>query len=167
MYGVSPVGLELVNKEQLASLARVQAGDRVLLLPHCLRHASDCKASYDKNGLQCARCHADCAINVLTWMSTELGYKGVCVAPGGRLAVNYIEQSRPMAIVAVACDKELEEGVGNVGSIDVESYRPLIVVIPLSRDGCVDTEVDLKAAIEVLSAGCTPGARLSSPAGPT
>ena len=79
---------------------------------------------------------------------------GVCVAPGGRLAVTFISQTRPEAIVAIACQKELEEGVGNVKGLDGNGYSPLIVIIPLSRDGCVDTEVDLAPALSALSAGC-------------
>jgi len=88
----------------------------------------------------------------------DLDYKGVCVAPGGRLAVTYISETRPDAIVAVACQKELEEGIANVGGLDDNGYRPLIVVIPLSRDGCVDTEVEVGPALEIVSTGSEPRA---------
>jgi hypothetical protein len=136
-------------------LAAISPGHRVLLLPHCLRHSEKCKAKYDKFGLQCAGCSPDCAIRILRQAAIGFGYGGVCVAPGGRLAVTYISQRRPDAIVAIACKKELEEGVGNVNGLDGDGYHPLIVIIPLSRDGCVDTEVDVGPALLALSAGCT------------
>jgi geranylgeranyl diphosphate synthase, type II len=149
-----------LNLDHVDRLSLVPPGERILLLPHCLRHSNMCKASYDREGLQCAGCSVDCAINALGDAARRLGYKGVCVAPGGRLAVNYVSETRPAAIVAVACQKELDEGVGNVNSISATDYRPLMVVIPLVHDGCVDTEVDMELALRVLSAGCP-----ESPAG--
>jgi geranylgeranyl diphosphate synthase type II len=137
-------------------LKNTPAAQRVLLLPHCLRHAESCKASYDEHGLQCARCSEDCAVNLLTARARELGYGGVCVAPGGRLAVNFIREVRPRAVVAVACAKELAEGVQGVQAMagEEEAEAPAIVVIPLSRDGCVNTEVDIERAFEVIGTGC-------------
>lgn len=142
--------MSLSEREQLAS---VPVSERVLLLPHCLRQSNTCRAKYDKQGLQCVACNPECSVNRLRGAALSLGYKGVCVAPGGRLAVNYIVETRPQAIVAVACEKELEEGVNNVKGLE-NSQAPLVVVIPLSKDGCVDTEVDIDAALEMMSLGC-------------
>ena len=132
---------------------------RVLLLPHCLRHADICKATYDAHGLQCAHCSEDCAVNILTSRAKELGYLGVCVAPGGRLAVNFIKELMPKAVVAVACAKELTEGVQGVqamaGETDLEA--PAIAIIPLLKDGCVNTEVDIARALDVISTGAETG----------
>ena len=137
-------------------LKNTPASERVLLLPHCLRHAESCKASYDEHGLQCARCSEDCAVNLLTARAKELGYLGVCVAPGGRLAVNFIRETRPHAVVAVACAKELMEGVQGVQAMAGESDAdvPDIVVVPLLKDGCVNTEVDIPRALEIIGLGC-------------
>ncbi len=143
-----------MSRQDIASLAAVPAGRRILLLPHCLRHSDICKARYSKAGLECAGCSADCAINRLRDTALSLGYGGVCVAPGGSLAVNYVRQVRPDGIVAVACQKELDEGVGTLDEIGGGDYHPAVVVIALTRDGCVDTEVELGPALEIVSAGC-------------
>jgi hypothetical protein len=137
-------------------LKNTPASERVLLLPHCLRHAGSCQASYDEHGLQCVRCSEDCAVNLLTARAEELGYRGICVAPGGRLAVNYIRETKPRAVVAVACAKELMEGVQSVQAMagEEDADAPAIVVIPLSRDGCVNTEVDIAQALATISEGC-------------
>ena len=137
----------------IKKLATIPAKERVLLLPHCLRHSNTCQAKYSKLGLECAECNPDCAINCLRSAALSLGYKGVCVAPGGRLAVNYVNDRRPQAIIAIACEKELEEGIGNVDGITKDGYSPVLVILPLSRDGCVDTEVDLESALAAIKAG--------------
>ncbi len=83
------------------------------------------------------------------------GYKGVCIAPGGRLALRYVEEKRPRAIVAVACDKELAAGVAGVKEVSGKGMPlPSMVVIPLVRDGCVDCEVDEEEAIRMIRLGC-------------
>jgi squalene-hopene/tetraprenyl-beta-curcumene cyclase len=141
--------------EEKRRFAATPPGERVLLLSHCLRKSAVCKASYDAWGLQCRHCRPECAINQLSRLAENLGYKGVCVAPGGSLAVNYVERMRPRAIAAVACMKELKEGVQRVGErLSSDGDRPAIVVVPLTKDGCVDTEVDLPEARRILSLGC-------------
>jgi len=143
-----------LNKVDITQIAQIPVTERILLLPHCLRRTETCKAKYSKAGLECMACNPDCAINKLTKIAIDLGYKGVCVAPGGRLAVNYVNEIRPRAIIAVACQKELEEGIGNVNGL-ATYYSPLIVIIPLNKDGCVDTEVDVDKAAETIQAGCS------------
>jgi phosphohistidine swiveling domain-containing protein len=136
-------------------LAQVPPAQRILLLPHCLRDSQRCQATYGQNGLECKACKPTCAINRLRRAAKEAGYGGVCVAPGGSLAVEYVRQHRPRAIVAVACPKELEmglEAVANLGqSPDWDS--PVIMVIPLLKDGCVDTQVDVERALATIRLG--------------
>jgi hypothetical protein len=93
-------------------------------------------------------------VNHLRSAALEYGYQGVCVAPGGHLAIKYVKEKRPRAIVAVACEKELEEGVQGVKALAKEKISPLVVIIPLLKNGCLDTEVDVEKALEIISAGC-------------
>jgi uncharacterized protein len=137
-------------------LGHIEASERILLLPHCLRRSESCRAKYGEDGLECRGCNPDCPVNHLTRAAARHGYKGVCVAPGGRLAVNYVSKKRPRAIVAVACNKELEEGARAVRELAGKGgpAAPVIVVIPLSKDGCIDTEVDVAQALETIALGC-------------
>ena len=141
------------NIEQLSLIV---PSERVLLLPHCLRQSNTCSAKYDHEGLQCAGCNPQCSVNRLRSMALDCGYKGVCVAPGGHLALKYVREKRPRAIVAVACSKELEEGVQGVRQLAAEALAPLIVIVPLIKDGCIDTQVDDDGARSIISAGCVP-----------
>jgi hypothetical protein len=139
-----------------SQFSHIEPSERILLLPHCLRRSENCKAKYTKRGLECVGCTPTCPINVLRNAALRLGYKGVCVAPGGSLALNYIREMKPKAIVAVACQKELLEGIDAVKELSGNGDSdPPVVVVPLLRDGCIDTEVDEKKALEMLSLGCS------------
>lgn len=92
----------------------------------------------------------DCPIRILRAEAERLGYKGVCVAPGGALAVRFVQEKKPRLVVAVACQKELLEGKEAVGKME---GAPAVAALPLLRDGCVDTEVDLSAALRLLREG--------------
>jgi hypothetical protein len=149
--------------DTIKKLSQIDASERILLLPHCLRQANTCKAAYNEEGLQCQGCDQSCAVNQLRRTAIENGYKGVCVAPGGRLALKYVAKTRPRAILAVACEKELEEGVQGVKELAKIDLTPLTVIIPLVKDGCVNTEVNVQKAIEVICTGCmeTAGEKLN------
>ncbi len=143
------------NEEMLRSVDR---GKRVLLISHCLRSSGDCTAKMTKAGLECRDdCPTRCTVGRLRIAAQELGYKGVCIAPGGSMALKFIKDNKPEAIVAIACMKELEEGVCAVKEL-VEDKKgnalagdgPVIIAVPLLRDGCVDTEVDEEEAERII-----------------
>jgi len=139
-------------------LSLVHPSRRILLLPHCLRRSETCQGKYGKWGLECRECNPECPVNRLRRAALDLGYKGVCIAPGGRLALNYVKENHPEAIVAVACRKELEEGIHGVqGLSSSDELMPPIIVIPLTKDGCVDTDVDEEQALEMIALGCSRG----------
>ena len=137
------------------SLKEIAPQNRVLLLPHCLRLSQRCTARYDREeGLLCKNCTQDCPINQLKTAAKERGFGSVCIAPGGSMAVRYLETHRPRGIVAVACGRELEMGVRAVASLSDNGNNPtemVLYTIPLCQDGCVDTRVDLGAVLEVIN----------------
>ena len=137
----------MIKRNPVDSVAKVPFAERVLLLPHCLRPSQECPGKMTKLGLDCSECTLeDCAIYQLRAAALEAGYSGVCVAPGGRLAVRYLEQRQPAGVIAIACEKELEEGLEAIDQMDWADGKPIVVTFPLSRDGCVDTLVDVAKA---------------------
>ena len=68
------------------------------------------------------------------------------------MALRFVKQMNPQGIVALACEKELELGVQGVEELirKGEVQIPAIEVIPLSKDGCVDTEVDVELALHTI-----------------
>lgn len=135
----------------LDKLSQVPPAERVLLLSHCLRPAQSCPGKFSREGLICPEtCPEACCLKDFRETALRLGYRGVCIAAGGAMAVNFVRKYKPKGIVAVACSRELEEGVERVMHSDLPE-TPVIVVIPLLRDGCVDTEVDSAKVIEAIT----------------
>jgi hypothetical protein len=141
----------LASRDELVA---VDPANRVLLLPHCLRPSETCPGKYSKQGLVCADdCPVPCIVRTLQEAAVKQGYKGVCIAPGGSMVLRFVERMAPQAIVAVACQKELELGVSGVEELvrTGKVSMPVIKVVPLSKEGCVDTEVDAGQVMEVLT----------------
>ncbi|MHB1295197.1 MAG: DUF116 domain-containing protein [Anaerolineae bacterium] len=149
-----------------ASLGDTEPSRRVLLLSHCMRPSQTCPGRFNKLGLACPDdCTLDCAIGRLRRLALDLGYQGVCVAAGGKMALRYVQESNPLGIVAVACHKELAEGVDGVRSLrSEEAAHPFVVGVALLRDGCVDTCVDEAEARETIAIGCVLGLTSLDPA---
>jgi geranylgeranyl diphosphate synthase type II len=156
----------MINPTSEEELVRIPPEERILLLPHCLRPSETCPGKYSKQGLLCPDdCYESCSIRILREAAEDLNYKGVCIAPGGALALRYVKQTEPKGVVAVACDKELEMGVNGLecAAQNGEAEMPAVVVIPLLKDGCVDTEVDLELALRTLEIAAEPSSYLRLP----
>lgn len=137
-------------------LSGVDTSERVLLLAQCLRPSQTCPGKFDKKGLVCPEdCGEDCVLRRFKEFASRLGYKGVCIAAGGAMALRFVKEHNPRGIVAVACEKELAEGIQGVKEMAKDRREvPVIMVIPLLRDGCVDTEVDEEQVLKAIVSGC-------------
>lgn len=127
-----------------ARVASVPYAHRLLLLPHCLRRTNRCRARDDGYQYICAECGA-CTVGAIKRRAMELGYMGVHLLKGGSAIVRLIEEKRPGAVLGVAC---LAEGLAGI-----EVCRRLgipVAFLPLSKDGCADTEVELDAFFRFL-----------------
>ena len=140
-------------------LSTTDPAERILLLSHCLRPSQTCPGKLDKKGLNCPNsCQEACGVGRLRREALALGYKGVCIAAGGSMALRFVKELNPRGIVAVACHKELTEGVEAVQAMaGSEREAPAIVVVPLLTDGCVDTTVDEARVQEAIALGCEAG----------
>ena len=130
-----------VNNYIVAS-KRILPGEKILmLLPHCLQN-SDCpfKITIDINN--CKNC-GKCPIGQLR----DLGevYAVLKVATGGTLARKWIEEVRPRAVVAVACERDLASGIQDTGGL------PVLGVLNSRPNGpCVNTHVCLEQVDQAL-----------------
>jgi hypothetical protein len=156
------------NKEHALRFAAVPFARRIVLVPQCLRKLGTCKAKETARGYQCAECMACPAGRVLREAS-RLGYKGVFMLKGGRAIAGLIAEEEPSAVVGIACDYE-----GALGMLQCERAGAAVQFVPLSRDGCADTDVDLDEVMSVLqftdefaagTSGSAAAQRSSSPRG--
>ena len=116
---------------------------RMLLLPHCLKHAEGCPAEYDEFGLDCDKCGA-CSIADYKVRAEQLGYK-VLVAEGSPVVLKIIVSGHVDAILGVACLNVLEKAIDKVLIAGVPSYA-----IPLHSGDCKNTSLDESWVWDVL-----------------
>ncbi|NOX54963.1 MAG: DUF116 domain-containing protein [Planctomycetes bacterium] len=116
---------------------------RMLLLPHCLKHAEGCPADYDQFGLDCETCGA-CSIADYKVRAEQLGYR-VLVAEGSPIVLKIIVSGYVDGILGVACLNVLEKAIDKVLLAGVPSYA-----IPLHSGNCKNTSLDEGWVWEVL-----------------
>lgn len=116
---------------------------RMLLLPHCLKHAEGCPAEYDQFGLDCEKCGA-CSIADYKVRAEQLGYK-VLVAEGSPIVLKIIVEGYVDGVLGVACLNVLEKAIDKVLIAGVPSFA-----VPLHSGDCKNTSLDEAWVWEVL-----------------
>jgi uncharacterized protein len=114
----------------------------LLLLPHCLQiNECDVRLTYNINN--CKRC-GKCGIKDLIEVSEE-NHLTLFVATGGSLARRVINEIKPEAVIAVACENDLSSGIA-------DTYPLPILGITNERPfgPCLNTSVDMKQVREAI-----------------
>jgi hypothetical protein len=135
--------VETKNRSMMKSFAATPYNERIVLLPQCLR-AKDCPAEIGEYGYECQQC-GKCSVAKIMQLTTDLGYKGVFIMPGGSLAKKVLVEHKPTASLGVACYKELV-----MGSYLCEKVGVIGQGVELLKDGCINTIVNMKALKEAL-----------------
>jgi hypothetical protein len=124
---------------------RVPAKNLLLLVPHCLQR-SGCGRNIIHDLDQCEHC-GQCTISALLKLRDEFGVQCSLVS-GGREATTCVKKPDVKVVVAVACEKELADGVFSAFP------KPVVTIPNLRPHGpCKDTQVDIervKATLESL-----------------
>jgi len=159
LLGISKEKVQQSFVEVNNLLVRAKCGgaktDRILLLmPHCLQF-SDCAIKITSDVNKCAAC-GKCKIKDLVELAHRYNVH-LSVATGGTLARRRVAESKPQAIIAVACERDLTSGIQ-------DSYPlPVIGILNDRPFGpCFNTSVDITKvaeALEFLAGGrCEPRA---------
>jgi len=125
-----------INNVMAKYLLQKKTPERLLmLLPHCMQN-KDCGRRITDDVENCRRC-GRCKIGEVTDLA-RLFNISVVVAKGGTAARNMVKEHRPEFIFAVACERELVSGIGDIGKI------PVMGVVNQRPDGyCTNTTVDV------------------------
>ena len=115
---------------------RVKPEALLLLIPHCLRRSA-CTQDIISGVWNCARC-GKCNIHALIALSEKYGCR-IEVASGGRLAADKVRHPDVRAVVAVACNTELRQGV-----LAAFPKAVLGVVNSCPKGPCKDTDVEVE-----------------------
>jgi hypothetical protein len=128
--------VSMVNRKTLKSGFKSRPGDILLLLPHCLQfHGCPHRITFTVDN--CREC-GKCPVGDLSALSRELGV-AVGIATGGTLARRLLRERKPKIVVAVACPRDLGQGI--LDALPV----PVLGVANLRPHGdCFDTGVSLE-----------------------
>lgn len=129
------VMVEINNCVWRETVAAIPYDKRILLLPKCLSHSSQCKADVDELGLLCHRCN-QCSIPDLQDKADSLGMMSL-VAEGFTSVVGLIENKVVDTVIGVSCLDSLEKAFPLLINHAVPG-----LAIPLNSNGCKDTSVD-------------------------
>ncbi len=138
------VYVQIKNNAMKDKVSRVDFEDRIVMVPQCLRHPEECEAELGKWGHECNHC-GRCDIDDLISIADELGYGAFYAIPGSSMAKKLLKEKDHKAVIAVACHSELVEGFEAAHVFDVP-----VQGVPLRKEGCVDTEVDVDKVEEKL-----------------
>lgn len=121
---------------------RVRPDELLLLFPHCMQWQR-CPHNIIYNLENCKHC-GQCQIGALIELAEKYGVRRFC-ASGGRQAAKQCLDPHVKAILAVACEKELHEGMQAIFP------KPTVGVINLRPKGpCTETEVLLESVESAL-----------------
>ena len=128
--------LNFNNEIVLSSFNNIHSSNIMLLLPHCLQGA-DCKIRITNDIIECAQCGA-CDISNLKEITQRYKLHSA-VATGGSLARKLIKENNPEVVIAVACHRDLTDGVR-------DGWRyPIYAVLNERPNGpCHETRVNTK-----------------------
>jgi hypothetical protein len=131
------------HNNKLVKRERPHTKKILLLLPHCIQ-INECNIRLTYNIYNCKGC-GRCEIKDLIQIADE-NHLELFVATGGSLARRIINEIKPEAVVAIACENDLSSGI-------VDTYPLPILGITNERPfgPCLNTSVDLakvKEAIE-------------------
>lgn len=125
---------------------RYSPGDILILLPHCLQN-TECLIRVTVDINNCKEC-GKCKISDLKKLARKTGVK-IAIATGGSLARRIIIKHKPKFIIAVACERDLVDGLLDVFPI------PVFGVLNERPFGpCVNTSVDvdvIESALEKIT----------------
>ncbi len=129
--------VEVNNQLVRARKTRSAEGRLLLLLPHCLQ-GSECTRRVTANPDNCLRC-GRCSVGDLLNLGDRHGVP-LRIATGGTLARQAVRETGPLAIIAVACERDLTSGI-----LDAIPLPVLGVTNERPFGPCHNTTVNLEA----------------------
>lgn len=135
--GLQESFLNFNNEIVISNYTRLENPRILVLLPHCLQ-SSECKIRITNDINECADC-GRCSVSEIKQAMSAYKIQ-LAVATGGSLARKLILDNQPDIIIAVACHRDLTEGVR-------DSWRyPVYAILNDRPNGpCFETTVNIKA----------------------
>lgn len=143
-YFVERMAIKILNHLYRKRYSAVPTEERMIIFPQCLRDL-ECPARLDPVlGFACKRC-GRCVVEKVRQLD---GTDKIYISPGGTFSVRILESSRPLAVLGVACPRDLFEGMAVCHSLRIP-----VQGVSLLRTGCVATDVDFNEVSSALLMG--------------
>jgi hypothetical protein len=134
--------IEVNNKLTQSRPIEIEPSRILILAPHCLQKW-DCPYKVTADVSNCRHC-GRCDIHRLWTLSRQKGVN-LAVVTGGTLARKMVVHYKPQAIVAIACERDLTEGILDTNPL------PVIGVLNIRPEGpCKNTCVDISRVSEAV-----------------
>ena len=146
------IGSKLWTRQVIA----VPVAQRLLLLPHCMRHTEKCPAPYDAEGLHCRKC-GECELGRLKSIAETLGYR-VLIAEGSPVVMQWILSGKTSAILGVGCLRSLEKAFEKLQLAGIPA-----LAVPLHAAECKDSTTDLDWVLEMIQTPFEPADPMDVP----
>lgn len=133
------------NKSHQKKFSSTPFDKRIVFAPHCMRNTTVCTAEEKDSYYICREC-GGCTVGKISKLVKELGYMGLFTVKGGRALSKLASEYKPEAVVGIACYYEGELGFNLFKDTDM-----VVQYVPLTKDGCANTDADIKQIEEILS----------------
>ena len=138
--------VQLNNESWRPRLGEIPCDRRLLLLPQCLRDHDACAGTIDELGLLCKGC-GRCVIHTLKSEAERLGYVTL-ISEGTAAVLALVQSGKVDAFVGASCMTTLEKVFPVMSVVGVPA-----IAVPLLRDGCVNTAIDVDWLMEAIHLG--------------
>jgi len=145
-YGTPYIGFAMVmlnNEYWREEFAAIPFEKRLFSMPHCLKQAENCTAKLDDVQLHCNGCGL-CSLADFDQIGKRMGYN-VLIAEGTPVVLKLVASGEVEGILGVACLNVLEKAFDKVLQLGMPA-----IAIPLLRDTCHNTEVDIDWVYQAL-----------------
>jgi len=144
---VNQVGIDLINYFNEPLYAKTPLEKRLAVFPHCLRDMN-CPARTDSRvGLLCLKC-GRCGLGFVKEIADRHDVP-VYIVSGSSFVKRIVKEKKPSGMLAVACHQDLYEVMRSI----YNNTNIPIVGVQLSKDGCIETEVNWTVVVEKLLLG--------------
>ncbi len=140
---IRKIYVKLNNTYIYSQKYNIKSEDILVLIPHCIQKHT-CKLKVTNEVKNCKVCGL-CNVGDLVRLNEKTGVN-VFIATGGTLARKKIIETKPKAVVAVACERDLTSGIQDIKHI------PVVGVFNKRPNGpCFDTNIDIKEVEDAIN----------------
>lgn len=140
---------------------RVPAGEKAVILPHCLI-GDACKAKFSKEeGVLCREC-TQCRCGEIRALCREQGWQ-FYISPSAGFTKRLVQRKGVRAAVGAACDFEIEKGIRatpiTLKGVRLRRRKVIPQVIVTARYDCLDNDIDWDLLRGIIVDGAAGGPR--------